>query len=145
MNMTSLAIASDHAGYRMKEEILKHLDEKGIQYTDLGAYDEQSSDYPDFGHRMGEAISNGDFSLGITICGSGNGINMVTNKHRGVRGAICWNAEISEMARRHNDANVCSLPARYIDTSTALAIVDAFLGSGFDGGRHERRKLKIDL
>jgi len=141
----TLAITSDHAGFDMKKAIINYLDEAGIAYEDLGAYSSESSDYPDFGHKMGEAISSGAYEMGITICGSGNGINMTTNKHRGVRGAICWNTEISEMSRRHNDANVCSIPARYIDTRTAIAIVEVFLNTGFDGGRHERRKMKIDI
>jgi ribose 5-phosphate isomerase B len=140
----SLAIASDHAGFELKQRIKAHLQAKGIRFDDLGAYSAEPSDYPDFGHRIGEAIASGDYRTGITICGSGNGINMVANKHRGVRGAICWNQEISEMARRHNDANICSLPARYIDESTALEIVDIFLETEFDGGRHEKRIKKID-
>lgn len=145
MLSTPIALTSDHAGYELKQKIIEFLTQQNIAYDDLGAYSAASSDYPDYGHKMGEAISSGKYEMGITICGSGNGINMVANKHRGVRGAICWSEEISKMARKHNDANVCAIPARYVDTETAIAIVGIFLKTGFDGGRHERRKKKIDL
>jgi len=124
--------------------LIEHLGEQGIETVDLGTDSEASVDYPDFGHQLGKAVGEGTYKLGISICGSGNGINMTTNKHEGVRGAICWNEEIAEMARRHNDANICSLPARYIDEETARNIVDIFLSTDFDGGRHENRIKKID-
>lgn len=141
----SVVIASDHAGFEMKKAIIKHLNDKGIIYTDLGTDSSEAVDYPDFGHRLGEAISKKDFELGISICGSGNGINMTTNKHAGVRGAVCWNEKITELARRHNDANICSIPARFIDMETALNIVDIYLETPFDYGRHEKRINKIDI
>ena len=142
---TPIAIASDHAGYDTKLVVKKHLSEKGYDVVDLGTDSPDPVDYPDFGHKLGESIGSGAFDKAISICGSGNGINMVVNKHRGVRAAICWNKEISEMARRHNDANVCSLPARYISVEEAIEITDIFLETGFDGGRHERRIKKIDI
>jgi ribose 5-phosphate isomerase B len=140
-----VVITSDHAGYQMKEELKKFLDSRSVEYIDLGTDSDIAVDYPDFGHKLGKAISEGTYTMGISICGSGNGINMTTNKHSGIRGAICWNEEIAEMARRHNYANICSLPARYIDIDTAIRIVDIFLNTGFDGGRHEKRIKKIDI
>jgi len=141
----TLAIASDHAGYRMKLDIKKHLEEKGYTIIDLGTDSSEPVDYPDFGHPLAKAVESGEVLYGISLCGSGNGINMVTNKHQGIRGALCWNEEISRMARRHNDANICSLPARYIDVETAMNIVDIFLETDYDGGRHDIRISKIPI
>jgi len=141
----TLAIASDHAGYRMKLGIKKHLEEKGYTINDLGTDSSEPVDYPDFGHPLAEAVESGGVLCGISLCGSGNGINMVTNKHKGIRGALCWNEEISRMARRHNDANICSLPARYIDLETAKKIVDVFLETEYEGGRHDIRISKIPI
>jgi ribose 5-phosphate isomerase B len=139
-----IVIASDHAGFEIKQMLIKHLEKQGIEIVDLGTDSPDAVDYPDFGHKLGVAVGEGNYHMGISICGSGNGINMTTNKHEGVRGAICWNEEIAEMARRHNDANICSLPARYIDGEMARNIVDIFLSTGFDGGRHANRIKKID-
>jgi len=141
----TLAIASDHAGYRMKLDIIKHLEEKGYTIIDFGTDSSEPVDYPDFGHPLAKAVESGEVLYGISLCGSGNGINMVTNKHQGIRGALCWNEEISRMARRHNDANICSLPARYIDVETAMKIVDIFLETDYDGGRHDIRISKIPI
>ena len=141
----TLAIASDHAGYRMKIDIIKHLEDKGYTIIDLGTDSSEPVDYPDFGHPLANAVESGKVLYGISLCGSGNGINMVTNKHQGIRGALCWNEEISRMARKHNDANICSLPARYINVETARKIVDIFLETGYDGGRHDRRISKIPI
>ena len=141
---TSIVIACDHAGYDTKVIVLKHLSEQGYEVVDLGTNSAESVDYPVFGHKLGESIESGAYEIGIAICGSGNGINMVVNKHKGVRSAICWNKKITEMARRHNDANVCSIPARYVDTEEVISIIDKFLNTGFDGGRHERRINQID-
>jgi len=141
----TLAIASDHAGYRMKLDIKKHLEEKGYAIIDFGTDSSEPVDYPDFGHPLAKAVESGEVLYGISLCGSGNGINMVTNKHQGIRGALCWNEEISRMARKHNDANICSLPARYIDVETAMNIVDIFLETDYDGGRHDQRISKIPI
>ena len=141
---TPIVIASDHAGYETKVVVIKHLSEQGYKVVDLGTNSAEAVDYPVFGHKLGERIEKGDYKTGISICGSGNGINMVVNKHKGVRSAICWNTEISEMARRHNDANVCAIPARYVDKEEAIKIIDIFLTTGFDGGRHEKRINQID-
>jgi ribose 5-phosphate isomerase B len=141
----TLVIASDHAGYEMKVSIIKHLEGMGYGIVDLGTDSAEAVNYPDFGHPLAEAVESGKFRLGISLCGSGNGINMVTNKHQGIRGALCWNREISKMARLHNDANICSLPARYIDLETAKEIVNAFLETEYEGGRHEIRIKHIPI
>jgi ribose 5-phosphate isomerase B len=141
----TLAIASDHAGYQMKLSIIEYLEEKGYEVMDFGTNSPEAVNYPDFGHPLAEAVESGRFDTGISLCGSGNGINMVTNKHQGIRGALCWNEEISIMARSHNDANICSLPARYIDLETAREIVDAFLETAYEGGRHDIRISHIPI
>jgi len=141
----TLAIASDHAGYQMKQELIKYLEEKNYRIRDLGTNSAEAVNYPDFGHPLAEIVESGDVEAGISICGTGNGINMVTNKHQGIRGALCWNKDISEMARLHNDANICSMPARYIDLPTAIEIVDAFLETDYEGGRHDIRIKHIPL
>jgi len=141
----TLAIASDHAGYEMKMELIKYLEQNGYKLKDFGTNSSKAVNYPDFGHPLAEAVESGRFHLGISLCGSGNGINMVTNKHQGIRGALCWNREISMMARLHNDANICSLPARYIDLETAKEIVEAFLNTDYEGGRHDIRIRNIPI
>lgn len=138
-----IGVASDHAGYERKQAVLKYLQEQGIEYKDFGAYSAESSDYPDFAHPLAIAVSNGDFDLGITLCGSGNGINMTANKHQEIRSALCWMPEIARLARLHNDANICALPARFITDEEAIEITKVFLETGFEGGRHLRRIEKI--
>jgi ribose 5-phosphate isomerase B len=145
MGKFKIAIASDHAGFERKQAILKYLQEQGIEYKDLGAFSSKSSDYPDFAHPLAEAVSKGEFDKGITLCGSGNGINMTANKHQGIRSAICWMPEIAKLARLHNDANICALPARYITDEQAVEIIKIFLATRFEGGRHIRRINKIPL
>jgi ribose 5-phosphate isomerase B len=145
MKKLKIAVASDHAGFERKQAILKYLQEQGIEYKDFGAYSTASSDYPDFAHPLAIAVSNGEFDKGITLCGSGNGINMTANKHKGIRSAICWLPEIAELARLHNDANVCALPARYLNDDQAIEIVKIFLATGFEGGRHLNRINKIPV
>jgi len=140
-----IAVASDHAGYQMKLSIVRYLKEKGIKVKDLGTDSEESVDYPDFGHSLASDVESGACQLGISLCGSGNGINMTANKHQGIRGALCWTGEIARLARSHNDANICSLPARFIDISLALEIVNIFLETEFEGGRHNQRKEKIPV
>ncbi|MEN8226971.1 MAG: ribose 5-phosphate isomerase B [Bacteroidota bacterium] len=138
-----IAIASDHAGYKMKSALIKYLEEKGFTLKDFGTGSTVSVDYPDQGHPLAKAVEEGLFNRGISLCGSGNGINMVTNKYQGIRSALCWNREIARLARRHNDANICSLPARFVDLSLAKEIVDVFLETEFEGGRHNQRINKI--
>src|SRR5665647_1316841 len=143
MDKLKIAVASDHAGFERKQAVLKYLQEKGIEFKDFGAYSSESSDYSDFAHPLAEAVSKGEFDEGITLCGSGNGINMTANKHQGIRSAICWLPEIAQIARQHNDANICALPARYITDDEAIGIIKVFLSTGFEGGRHLKRINKI--
>ena len=140
-----IAIASDHAGYQMKLSIIEYLKEKGFEVKDFGTNSSGAVDYPDYGHPLAYAVENGTFSFGISLCGSGNGINMVTNKHQQIRGALCWNKDIARLARSHNNANICSLPARFIDLPTAKVIVDVFLDTRFAGGRHSQRIGRIPV
>ena len=140
-----VAIASDHAGYKLKEELNEYLKKKGYTIKDFGTFSDESTDYPDYGHILAKAISNKEFIFGISICGSGNGMNMTANKYQKVRSALCWNTDIAELARRHNDANICALPARFISIELAKDIVDKFLSSTFDGGRHKIRVDKIPV
>jgi len=140
-----IAIAADHAGYYLKEKITRFLISEKYEIKDFGCFSEESVDYPDFVHPLAKAVSNGDFDFGISVCGTGNGANMTTNKYQGIRGALCWNEEISRLARAHNDANICALPGRFISESEAILIVKTFITTAFDGGRHKRRIDKIPL
>ena len=141
----TIAIANDHAGFEMKKIIMEHLKSRGYKISDFGSHNTDTVDYPDFAHPLANAIESGEYEFGISFCGSGNGINMVTNKHLGIRAALCWTEEIAELARKHNNANVCSVPARFVDQETAINIVDTFLTTNFDGGRHIRRIEKIPI
>lgn len=143
MKSKKIVIASDHAGYNMKEKIITYLINKKYSVKDVGTHSEESVDYPDFGHPLANEIEKGNFDIGISLCGSGNGINMTVNKHTDIRSALCWNEEIARLARAHNDANICSLPARFINYETAILIVKTFLETEFEGDRHERRIKKI--
>lgn len=143
MKQFKIAIASDHAGFERKQTVLKYLQEQGIEFRDFGAFTAESSDYPDFAHPLAVAVSNGEFDFGITLCGSGNGINMTANKHQGIRSALCWMSEIAALARKHNNANICALPARYITDEQAIEIVKIFLATQYEGGRHQNRINKI--
>lgn len=140
-----VAFCSDHAGYEMKMLLEGYFDSLGIEYKDFGTYSADSCDYADFAHPCAEAVERGECYPGIALCGSGNGIGMTLNKHQGIRAALCWNEELAELARRHNDANVLVLPARFIDNVTAINIVEKFLNTGFDGGRHANRIAKIPV
>lgn len=140
-----IALCSDHAGFELKSIIEGYLEAQGREYKDFGTYSTESCDYPDFAHPAAFAIEREECYPGIAICGTGNGIGMTLNKHQGIRAALCWNVEIAKLARQHNDANVLVLPARFIDSVTALAIVDAFLNTPFEGGRHARRIAKIPV
>ena len=129
----------------MKMVVEGYLEAQGREFKDFGTYSTDSCDYPDFAHPCAEALEKGEVYPAIALCGSGNGISMTLNKHQGVRAAICWNVELARLARQHNDANCLVLPARFIDTVTALAIVDAFLTTPFEGGRHQARVDKIPV
>lgn len=140
-----IGLCCDHAGYTLKEEVKRILTEKGFECVDFGTFSEERADYPDFAHLLGAAIDKGELTQGVAVCGSGNGISMALNKHAKVRAALSWNAEIAALGRAHNDANVLSLPARFISFEEAAQIVDAFLNTNFEGGRHEDRVRKIAL
>lgn len=140
-----IAICNDHAGYDLKLKIVEYLEGEGaLGVKDFGAHSTESCDYPDFAHPMASAIKRGEYDFGISICGSGNGISMVLNKHLGIRAALCWKPEIAALARQHNDANVLSLPARFITEENALNIIEVFFMSKFEGGRHQLRVDKMN-
>ena len=145
INLMSIGVASDHAGYELKTKVIKYLKSKGCVVHDFGTDSAESVDYPDYAHKLASAVESGSCQFGIAICGSGNGVNMTVNHHRKVRGALCWTPEIAALARQHNNANIISLPARFIEASIALQMVDVFLSTDFEGGRHQRRVEKIDL
>jgi len=140
---TSIVIGSDHAGFHLKEAIQERLRELAIRVEDIGTYNEDSVDYPDFIHPVARAVESGKHPLGIVICGSGQGAAITANKHQGIRCALCWTPEIGALARQHNNANVLGLAARFTPTNDAVAILDAFLNATFEGGRHARRVGKI--
>ncbi len=141
--MMKIAIGGDHAGYELKELVESHLQEKGFAFKDFGTNSPGSVDYPDFAHPVSFAVEAGEFDLGILVCGSANGVAITANKHQGIRAAICWTEELAALARQHNNANVLCLPARFIPAELALKIVDTFLSTGFEGGRHATRVNKI--
>jgi ribose 5-phosphate isomerase B len=142
--MTKIAIGSDHAGFELKEVLISYLKTKNTEVFDKGCYSLERADYPDAAHAVATAVINNEVTFGILMCGSGNGINMSANKHKRIRSALCWNSEISALARQHNDANILTLPARYITIEEAKNCVDAFLSEQFEGGRHADRIKKID-
>jgi len=145
MGKDRIGLACDHAGFHMKELVLKQLMKEGLNVKDFGAHSADDVDYPDFAHMLAFAMDREEYNLGFVFCGSGNGVNMVMNKHKNVRSALCWNAEIAHLARAHNDANVCAIPARFISANEILKIVKAFLTTEFEGGRHQRRVDKIQI
>lgn len=138
-----LAVGSDHGGFTLKKEILRHLDEKGVAYKDFGTYSEDSCDYPDIAEPVARAVAAGECERGILICGTGVGMSISANKVRGIRAALCGDCYTAEYTRRHNDANILTLGARVLGEGLALKIVDIFLDTAFDGGRHARRVGKI--
>lgn len=139
----TIGLACDHAGYEMKEFVKSMLVSRGYECIDFGTNSTESVDYPDFAHPLALAVERGECYPGIAICGSGNGINMTLNKHQGIRSALCWTDELASLARAHNDANVLVMPGRFIPMEMAEKIVDAFLATPFEGGRHNRRVEKI--
>lgn len=141
--MEIIGLASDHAGFELKQFVKQYLTEKGIAFQDYGTYSEVSCDYPDYAHALAKGLLMGECYRGIAICGSGEGISMALNKHQHVRAALVWIPEIAEMTRLHNDANVLVMPGRYISTDTARGIMDKFLNTEFEGGRHIARVEKI--
>ena len=140
-----IGLCSDHAGYELKEYIKTLLDARGLSYKDFGTYSSDSCDYPDYAHPMAEAIERGEVYPGIAICGTGEGISMTLNKHQGVRAALCWRSDIAQLARAHNDANVVVVPGRFISLEDTRKIIEVFLDTPFEGGRHARRIQKIPV
>lgn len=134
-----IGLASDHAGYPLKETVKQWLAEWGYSYKDFGTNSTDSCNYPEFGHALANAVESGELETGIAICGTGNGINMSVNHHAGIRGALCWQPQIAELARQHNDANILVMPGRFIDEDTARLCVEKFLNTPFEGGRHQAR------
>ena len=143
--MKTIGLASDHAGFELKEYVKTWLEAKGYTFKDFGTYSTDSCDYPDFAHPLAEAVESGECYPGIAICGSGEGISMTLNKHQGIRAALCWTSEIAHMTRLHNDANVLVMPGRFIDTKAASQIMDEFFNTEFEGGRHQKRIDKIPV
>lgn len=141
--MQTIAIGSDHAGFEYKELLKKWLEAEGYSLKDFGTYSAESADYADFAHPVSLAVEKKEFDLGVLVCGSANGVAITANKHQGIRAAICWNEELAALARQHNNANVLCLPERFISSDLAKKILDRFLHSSFEGGRHERRVNKI--
>ena len=143
--MKTIGLASDHAGFELKEFVKQWLEQKGWEYKDFGTYSTASCDYPDLAHPLAEAVEAGECYPGIAICGSGEGISMTLNKHQGIRAALCWIPEIARLARQHNDSNVLVMPGRFIDTATADQIMTEFFNTAFEGGRHQARIDKIPV
>lgn len=145
MEVKTVGVACDHAGYPLKKYVLMYLEEHGYQVKDYGTWSDASVDYPDFAHELAQGIENGDVYPGIAICGSGEGMAITLNKHAGIRAGLAWCAEIAHMTRQHNDANVLVLPGRFIDNNTAGQIMDEFFKTTFEAGRHQKRVEKIPV
>lgn len=141
----TIAMASDHAGYPLKIQLIPYLESLGYKIKDFGTFSEDSCDYADFAHPAAIAVEKGEYPFGIAMCGSGNGIQITLNKHQGIRAALCWTPEIAMLARQHNDANFLVLPARFVSFDEAKKIVDAYLNAVFEGGRHQKRIEKIPV
>ena len=145
MEVKTIGLASDHAGYPLKQYVKQYLDERGIAWKDFGTYSDASCDYADFAHPLALAVEAGEVYPGIAICGSGEGISMTLNKHQGIRAGLAWLPEIAHLCRQHNDANVLVMPGRFIGELTAKAIMDEFLSTPFEGGRHQARIDKMPV
>ncbi len=145
MSTSSIAIGSDHAGFECKESIKTALKtaNAGFALVDVGTHSADSVDYPDFAHQVATQVESGEVEMGVVICGSGNGVCITANKHKGIRAALCWSVEIAALARQHNDANVLCIPARFVSHETALQMVETFMNTAFEGGRHQKRIEKI--
>lgn len=145
IKQAKLAIGCDHAGFELKEIMLQYLKDSGYEFKDFGTYSTDSVDYPDFVHPVAHAVESQSCDLGILICGSGNGVCMAANKHAQIRAALCWTAELASLARQHNNANILCIPARFVNTETAKEMVNTFLTTAFEGGRHQNRVNKITI
>lgn len=138
-----IAIGSDHAGFDYKEDLISFLEGKGMPFKDYGTHSKDSVDYPDFAHPVANAVENDEAAFGILLCGSANGVAITANKHKGIRAAICWGEEIAKLSREHNNANIICIPARFVREGDAEKMVDIFMSTEFEGGRHARRVEKI--
>jgi ribose 5-phosphate isomerase B len=138
-----VAIGCDHAGFDYKEDLISFLEGKGLTYKDFGTYAKDSVDYPDFAHPVALAVESGEYAFGILLCGSANGVAITANKHQHIRAAICWGEELAELARKHNNANVICIPSRFVREGDAEKMVDLFMNTEFEGGRHQNRVDKI--
>lgn len=145
MERKTIGLASDHAGFELKQHVIAWLEAKGWAYKDFGTYSSDSCDYPDFAHPLAQAVEGGECYPGIAICGSGEGISMTLNKHQGIRAALCWRSDIAHLSRLHNDANVLVMPGRFIDQEMARKIMDEFFATDFEGGRHQNRIDKMPV
>ena len=145
MEVKTVGVACDHAGFPLKQFVIQYLESKGYQYKDFGTYSDTSCDYPDFAHPLAEAVESGECYPGIAICGSGEGIVMTPNKHQGIRAGLAWDKEVAGLIRQHNNANVLVMPGRFIANKLAETIMDEFFKTPFEGGRHERRVEKIPV
>ncbi len=145
MEIKTIGLACDHAGFPLKQFVIQYLEAHKYAYTDFGCNSDLSCDYPDFAHPLAEGIERGEIYPGIAICGSGEGMAITLNKHQGVRAGLAWNKDIAQLIRQHNDANCIVLPGRFVDNKTAETILDAFFKANFEGGRHERRVNKIAI
>lgn len=145
MEIKTVGVACDHAGYPLKKFVMQYLEEKGYPVKDYGTWSDASVDYPDFAHPLAEGIERGEVYPGIAICGSGQGISMTLNKHQQVRAGLCWIPEMAQLIRQHNDANVLVMPGRFIDNNMARKIMDEFFSATFEGGRHQKRVDKIPV
>ncbi len=145
MRKLKIAFACDHAGFELKEELINYCNLVNYTIKDFGSFSNESVDYPSFAHPLARAIETGEFDFGVSICGSGNGVNMVVNKYKKIRSALCWRVEIARLAREHNDANICAIPSRFVSYDEALSIIITFFSSKFQKGRHMRRIKKIPI
>lgn len=145
MEVKTVGVACDHAGFPLKQFVIQYLESKGYQYKDFGTYSDTSCDYPDFAHPLAEAVESGECYPGIAICGSGEGMVMTLNKHQGIRAGLAWDKEVAGLIRQHNNANVLVMPGRFIANKLAETIMDEFFKTPFEGGRHERRVEKISV
>ena len=138
-----VAIGCDHAGFDCKEDLISFLEGEGIAFKDFGTYDKHSADYPDFAHPVASAVEKGEAAFGVLLCGSANGVAITANKHQGIRAAICWGEELAELSRKHNNANIICIPARFVSTPEAEEMVNVFINTEFEGGRHQTRVGKM--
>ena len=138
-----IAVGCDHAGFDCKEDLISFLEAEGIAFKDFGTYSKDAVDYPDFAHPVANAVESGEASFGVLLCGSANGVAITANKHQGIRSAICWGEELAELARKHNNANILCIPARFVRDGDAEKMLDVFMNTAFEGGRHQNRVSKM--